>query len=144
MNFPKWKYHPAMAARIVESQHEEDGLGDGWSDTPPAKVESQAPGLAEGSAGTPPADHRELFAKWLDYEALNGEAPGVLNLLFNAFTARGRQGDAEQFVEAPSADEAELARQKLLADAKELGMNLHPRTGADKIQAAIDAKLAEV
>lgn len=144
MDFPKWKYHPTLAAVVVESQREESDLGDEWADTPFPKSEAEAAGLAQGSDGIPPADHRELFTKWLDYEELNGEAPGVLNLLFNAFTARGRQGDAEQFVEVPSADEAEQARQKLLTDAKELGLNLHPRTGADKIQAAIDAKLAEV
>lgn len=147
MNFPKWKYHPFLAALIVESQREEDELGDEWADTPFAS--KAAPGQAgDGSAPTsagmtPTVDNRELFGKWLEYEELNGEAPSVLNLLFNAFTARGRQGDAELFVEVPNADDAEVARQKLLVDAKELGLSLHPRTGAEKIQAAIDAKLAE-
>lgn len=144
MNFPKWKYHPSLAALIVESQREEDDLGGEWADTPFAS--QAAPGQAgEASTGTgtmPHEDHRELFGKWLDYEGLNDEAPGVLNLLFNAFTARGRQGDAELFAEVPSTDDADMARQKLLADAKDLGLNLHPRTGAEKIQAAIDAKLA--
>lgn len=145
MDFPKWKYHPALAALIVETPEQEDDLGGEWADTPFAS--QAAPGQAgEGSAPAsavtmPPLDNRELFGKWLDYEGLNDEAPGVLNLLFNAFTARGRQGDAELFVEVPPIDDAELARQKLLADAKDLGLNLHPRTGAEKIQAAIDTKL---
>lgn len=143
MNFPKWKYHPALAALVVETTEQEGALGEGWADTP--FQSASVPGLAQASASgdIPPADSREVFGKWLEYEGLNDEAPGVLNLLFNAFTARGRQGDAELFVEAPTADDAEVARQKLLADAKELGLNLHPRTGAEKIQAAIDAKLTE-
>jgi hypothetical protein len=32
--FPKWKYHPIEASRIVNSQAEEDGLGEGWGDYP--------------------------------------------------------------------------------------------------------------
>lgn len=143
MNFPKWKYHPFLAALIVESQREEDELGDEWADTPFPVTLAGDPGSTSADGTAAPEDHRELFGKWLEYEELNGEAPGVLNLLFNAFTARGRQGDAELFVEVPNADDAEVARQKLLVDAKELGLSLHPRTGAEKIQAAIDAKLAE-
>lgn len=147
MLFPKWKYHPALAAMVVDTAEQEESLGDEWADTPfPAPLE---PTLAESWSisapiQTSPADHRELFVKWLDYEELNGEAPGVLNLLFNAFTARGRQGDAELYVEVPAEDDAEAVRQKLLSDAKELGIDLHHRTGTEKIQAAIDAKLAEV
>lgn len=147
MDFPKWKYHPELAALVVETRGQEEALGEEWADTPfPAPLE---PTLAERWAvplpiETSAADHRELFTKWIDYQGLNDEAPGVLNLLFDAFTARGRQGDAELFAEVPAEDEAEAKRQKLLADAKELGLSLHPRTGSDKIQAAIDAKLAEV
>jgi len=142
MNFPKWKYHPFLAALIVESQREEDDLGGEWADTPFPVTQAGDPGTTSATGTAAPEDHRELFGKWLDYEGLNDEAPGVLNLLFNAFTARGRQGDAELFAEVPVTDDAELARQKLLADAKDLGLSLHHRTGAEKIQAAIDAKLA--
>lgn len=144
MLFPKWKYHPVLAAMVVETAEQEESLGDEWADTPFAKVTTEAAGLASGSGDMPSADHRELFAKWIDYQGLNDEAPGVLNLLFDAFTARGRQGDAELYVEVPAEDDAEVVRQKLLADAKELGIDLHHRTGTEKIQAAIDAKLAEV
>ncbi|WP_205548627.1 hypothetical protein [Pseudomonas carnis] len=144
MDFPKWKYHPALAALVVETPDQEEALGEEWADTPFAKAESEAAGLANGSGDAGNADHRELFTKWIDYQGLNDEAPGVLNLLFDAFTARGRQGDAELYAEVPTEDEAETKRQKLLADAKELGLSLHPRTGAEKIQAAIDTKLAEV
>ena len=105
---------------------------------------TEAPGQASGVGDKPAADHREQFTKWIDYQGLNDEAPGVLNLLFDAFTARGRQGDAELYVGVTAEDDAEAVRQKLLADAKELGIDLHHRTGAEKIQAAIDAKLAEV
>lgn len=144
MDYPKWKYHPVQAALVVGSQREENDLGDGWADQPFPKAQTEAPGLASGNADSDEVDHRELFAKWIDYQGLNDEDPGVLNLLFDAFTARGRQGDAELYVEVPAEDDAEAKRQKLLADAKELGIDLHHRTGSDKIQAAIDAKLAEV
>lgn len=142
MEFPKWKYHLNQPARIVQSADEEDGLGAEWRDVPfPAVAPGQPEHASQGEASAPAVDQRDLFVKWLAYKQLTDEEPGVLNLLFDAFTARGRQGDAEIYAAAP--DDAEQARQKLLEDAKELGLSLHPRTGADKIQAAIDKKLAE-
>lgn len=144
MDFPKWKYHPLLAALIVQDEREEGDLGEEWRDTPfpvSAPVQTEGQNLGEGTA--PAVDQRELFGKWLAYKQLTDEEPAVLNLLFDAFTARGRQGDAEIYAEVPATDDAEQARQKLLEDAKELGLSLHPRTGADKIQAAIDKKLAE-
>ena len=32
--FPKWKYHPKHAARIVQNAEEEKALGRGWVNTP--------------------------------------------------------------------------------------------------------------
>lgn len=141
MDFPKWKYHRTEPARTVETEDEDRALGDEWADTPFPKAEVE-PGQNVGAA-MPAEDHRESFTKWLSAEDLADQEPGVLNLLFNAFTARGRNGSAELFVKEEQVDDAEAERQKLLADAKGLGLSLHPHTGIAKIQAAIDAKLAE-
>lgn len=32
--YPKWKYHRAEQAQIVESPAEEEALGPGWADSP--------------------------------------------------------------------------------------------------------------
>jgi hypothetical protein len=32
--FPKWKYHPTLNARIVQNAEEEKALGKGWCNTP--------------------------------------------------------------------------------------------------------------
>jgi hypothetical protein len=32
--FPKWKYHPTLPARIVQNAEEEKALGKGWYNTP--------------------------------------------------------------------------------------------------------------
>lgn len=45
MQFPKWKYHPARAARIVKTAREESDLGEGWADSPAAFGVETAPGL---------------------------------------------------------------------------------------------------
>lgn len=141
MDFPKWKYHRTEPARTVETEDEDRALGDEWADTPFPKAEVE-PGQNVGATMSP-EDHRESFTKWLSDEDLADQEPGVLNLLFNAFTARSRQGAVEQFVAEEPTGDAEAERQKLLAEAKSLGLDLHHRTGAEKIQAAIDAKLAE-
>lgn len=48
--------------------------------------------------------------------------------------------EAKESVQDDDEDESEAHRKELLAKAKSLGLNLHHKTGADKIQAAIDAK----
>jgi len=42
-----------------------------------------------------------------------------------------------------AAEQAEIYRKELLAKAAKLGLKLHPMTGVEKIQAAIDAQEAE-
>lgn len=37
--YPKWKYHAALAPRVVGDPDEEAALGAGWADTPAAFAE---------------------------------------------------------------------------------------------------------
>lgn len=151
MDFPKWKYHKTQPAVIVHSESEESSLGSGWGDTP------RKDATEEATAATAPIvpthvsiDSREAFAKWLADRDLSGEDPHVLNLFFDAYTAKDRLitgGPVELYVaERPEAgpdDTSEEARVALLEKAKGMGITLHHMTGIPKIQAAIDAKLAE-
>lgn len=34
MSFPKWKYHAEKEALVVDSELEEQALGEGWRDSP--------------------------------------------------------------------------------------------------------------
>lgn len=48
-DYPKWKYHAEYPAMIVSSAEDEDGLGDGWFDTPwEPKGEDQDGNKVEG------------------------------------------------------------------------------------------------
>lgn len=40
--YPKWKYHRTLPARIVQDPAAEAALGDGWADWPGAFAEPEA------------------------------------------------------------------------------------------------------
>ena len=45
--FPKWKYHRELPARIVDNAEQEAALGNGWADTPAAFAEPAVEAAAE-------------------------------------------------------------------------------------------------
>jgi hypothetical protein len=40
--YPAWRYHPKQGARLVQSEAEDDKLGDDWTDSPAPAEEPEA------------------------------------------------------------------------------------------------------
>ncbi len=49
MNYPKWKYHAALAAVVVQDEAADKALGDEWAETPAAFAEQSEDDAANTS-----------------------------------------------------------------------------------------------
>ncbi len=50
MTYPKWLYHKTNQPKVVQSEEEHAGLGEGWEETPTAFDQEQAPQAEEPKA----------------------------------------------------------------------------------------------
>jgi hypothetical protein len=156
MEFPKWKFHKTSPATIVQNADEESALGSGWKDEPHKNGTTEvdpAVNAVAPAADVPVVTDEQAFQEFLAAEDLTEESDEVKALFFKAFTAKGNRGliGAIPQIEVgrpvgPQDNlvmvDSEEARKALLAQAKEMGVEVHHASGSKTIQAAIDAFVA--
>lgn len=144
--YPKWKYHGTEPAVIVQDADEEKALGKGWKDT---QVDDNT--AKDPSTGTPVAltsvTGDDVFDAFLADNGLadeSSETKAKIRIGYDhVVTSTGTIPQVEFGHPVGPQDSTtmvddETARQLLLTQARDMGVEVHPLNSSKTIQTKID------
>lgn len=152
-SYPKWRYHASKPAVIVANQDEEKDLGRGWHDEPVKGNTEIDPSVSGFDVDEQPATLTgdDVFDTFLADNGMDKVPSKYQAMIRTAYdhvvVSTGTIPAIEYGHPVGPQDEvvmvdSEVAREALLKQAKELGVNVHHKSSSKTIQAAIDAHTA--